>query len=137
MLSVFYQSCGNDDDVSIKEEGGILFAPESLIGYWYCTYQEWNDNGDVDHSNYKMDSSYYIIFRDDFTGSTHAGKDELMEWAGSRDFHWSIEKNMIDVGYGTLWSVKSISDSELTLQWEDVEDDGEFYRIICKFKKKE
>lgn len=137
LLSVFYQSCGREDDITTEREG-ISCTSEELIGFWNCIYQEWDDNGDIDRSNYSTNSAYYIIFRDDFTGSTHAGREELMEWGGARDFNWSIlDGRIIDVGYGTQWIVKSITENELELLWEDIEDNGEWYKITCKFKRKE
>jgi hypothetical protein len=75
LLSVFYQSCGREDDITTEREG-ISCTSEELIGFWNCIYQEWDDNGDIDRSNYSTNSAYYIIFRDDFTGSTHAGREE-------------------------------------------------------------
>ncbi len=57
---------------------------------------------------------------------------KLMEWGGARDFNWSIlDGRIIDVGYGTQWIVKSITENELELLWEDIEDNGEWYKIFC------
>ncbi|WP_455623403.1 hypothetical protein, partial [Parabacteroides sp.] len=100
-------------------------------------YQEWDDNGDIWHSNYNMQSEYYIIFNEDFTGSTHSGEDELMEWKGTRKFNWSLDKGIIYNGSDVPWKVKSISANELELVFLDTEDNGEWYRITCKFKRKE
>ncbi len=138
IVSAFNQSCGNDDDIT-TEKGKVSFTPESLVGHWFCIYQKWDDNGHIWDSNYKMNSDYYIIFRDDFTGCTHAGREELMEWGGSRNFSWSVpDKGIIYFKeFDERWIVKSISDNELELFWEDIEDNGEWYRITCKFQKKE
>jgi len=126
-------SCSEDDD-----DDDVKVKPKSLVGYWQCTYQKWEEDGDVEETTYNDAEGqyYYICFEEGFTGYMNSGRDELMELGGNYSFSWTVSGNKIvaEINYRedwiAEWRVNAISNNTLELYWKD--DD---YNITCKFKK--
>lgn len=113
-------------------------SAEQVFGKWICYYQKWTQDGETSDKSYNT-NEYYIELNSDYTGTIHSGRDELFEVTSKgsgKSFVWSLSNGRITAVLSDtrneIWTITSLEETELTLQWEDREAN---YAIIGKFKK--
>lgn len=135
-----FTSCSSDDD----DTGGQLESVnKNVVGVWYCTFQQWTEDGDTWSQTYEPSSQYVMTFDDDGTGYMQCGGDELFEIGCHKieNYHWHVYRK-----YGKNWiqtdvrnrahdyEITHISSTDLTLTWHAPESQYG-YTIVGKFKK--
>lgn len=137
LLCVSLVSCDNDGN-SLDGES-IKSLSKKLVGVWYCTYQEWAEDGYADSKSYDPSEEYFMAFDIDGTGTMHSGRDELFE-IGTHgtiyEFEWNIyNKNNAKYLHTTVYDgndykINEITNSKLRMTWVDGD-----YKIVCEFVK--
>lgn len=134
-----FASCSSDDDDETGGQQGSV--NKNVVGVWYCTFQQWTEDGDTWSSTYEPSSEYMMAFEDDGTGYMKSGGDELFEIStqGIKNFNWysyrKSGKNWIHEDYRNHdYEVTSVSSSSLTLTWREP-DSAYGYTIVGKFIK--
>ncbi len=137
MLSVTMVGCSDDDDAS---RNGVTGDPAEysshITGLWYCTSQEWEEDGEISESKYTPSSLYSMRFDDDGLGYMTAGDDSLFEIMHSQTFRWSM-RTIDDLIYlrivdeydeNDYYKILYLKGDKLVLQWIDGD-----YSIKCEF----
>lgn len=133
-------SCSSDDDDETGGQQGSINM--DVVGVWYCTFQQWTEDGDTWSSTYEPSSKYMMAFEEDGTGYMKSGSDELFEIGThgiEENFNWYAFRKG-----GKYWihednrnhdfEITSVSSSSLTLTWR-APDSAYGYTIVGKFKK--
>ncbi|MBQ0064123.1 MAG: hypothetical protein KBS94_08950 [Prevotella sp.] len=132
---------------SAEQANKVVFEEQAkdvskdVVGVWYCTFQQWTEDGDTWSSTYEPSSEYMMAFEEDGTGYMKSGKDELFEIGthGIANFNWygyrKSGKNWIHEDYRNHdYEITSISSSSLTLTWR-APNSAYGYTIVGKFIK--
>lgn len=119
-------SCGDSDD-------NITINDKNIIGTWICYEQEIYDAGEQWTEYYDNDKNT-LVFNEDYTGNlTCDDRTSIFEISNGANFIWQLSDNkIITTAYNDVYTILSLSKTEMVLRWQDYED---FY-IVCKFKKK-
>jgi len=137
MLSVTMIGCSDDDDVSGNGVTGNPAEYSSLItGLWYCTFQQWEEDGEMWESKYSPSSLYSMRFDDDGLGYMTAGDDSLFEIMHSHTFRWSMKtidgliylRIVDEYGGQDYYKILNLKGDKLVMQWIDGD-----YSIKCEF----
>lgn len=136
-ISFNFTACSDDDDDI--PGGSEKQAAASLVGKWYCTFQQWTEDHETDSETYKPSSKYSMVFDSDGTGYMVSGEDELFE-IGTHGrieyFKWNVYQKKgfnwvhTDVYEGEDYRIDELTATTLTMTWQD--DD---YKITCTFEK--
>jgi len=119
-----------------KENGTAESVTLDIVGNWYCTSQQWTEDGETDFKEYEPSQEYSMTFNIDGTGRLRTGIDELFEIGRSQDFTWYIYKSgkksivHTDIYDGEEYTIDKLTSSSLVMTWTD-----EDYSIQCKFVK--
>ena len=128
-------ACGDDDEI---EGGSVSEATAMLVGTWFCTSQQWDEEDcETEVSNYEPSYEYAICFEADGSGYMRSGSEELFEvgtHGGKQYFEWYVYKkgdhNWVhaDVYSGKDYRIDKINANTLVMTWRD-----EDYVIKCQF----
>lgn len=134
LLSIGIVSCSDDDEDG--NLGSVESVTANITGVWYCTYQQWTEDGETNSNTYEPSSTYSMRFNADGTGAMQSGSDELFEVGRAHDFTWNINKSNgntyvhTSVYSGQTYKIEQLSSTSLTMTWTDKD-----YSIKCKFVK--
>ncbi|MBQ8050012.1 MAG: hypothetical protein IJ197_00370 [Bacteroidaceae bacterium] len=134
-LGIGFVACSDDDDIP---GGTEKQAAASLAGTWYCTFQQWTEDGETESETYEPSSEYCIVFESDGTGYMVSGDDELFEIGthGYKYFEWYVYQKSgynwvhTSVYGGEDYRINKLTATTLTMIWRD-----EDYSITCTFER--
>ncbi len=135
-ISLFLFSCSDDDDEGYSDN--IENTTANIIGIWYCTYQQWTEDGETWYEEYTPSSTYSMCFDTDGTGYMNSGSDALFEVGRFHSFNWYISESNgntwvnTDVYEGESYKIDQLNSTTLVMTWTD--DD---YSITCKFERQQ
>lgn len=138
--SIVFTSCNSDNE----DGGSVDNATSMIVGTWYCIYQEWDEDGDINSSTYEPSSRCCIQLKENKTGNMYGGPDELFEIGGThKNFSWFVQKKkgsnylFTDVYDGEEYKINKLNATTLEMTWEDVFEQDHYYRIFCRFVRAE
>lgn len=135
---VLLSMAGCKDDNDDGPDTGITGDPvrySSLItGLWYCTLQQWDEDGEQSEEHYTPSSLYSMRFDKDGTGYMKSGDDSLFEIMNAHSFRWNI-RNIEGVLYlhtdvygGETYKILYLKGDKLVMEWRD-----DNFSIKCEF----